>query len=134
LHQHGIDARLGEPHDMLLDGVKLGRKHKRIQRHVAAHAALVQKRHDLGKGIEMQVRRPRPGIEAAFEPEVHRVRPIFHGSRHAQPVARRGQQLQWAIAACSVLRMLEVVIDHEWTGSGACKTEAAATQQKLILP
>src|SRR5688572_16086655 len=61
----------------------------------------------------MQVRRPRPGIEAAFEPEVHRVRAVLDSCRHAQPVARGGQQLQWAIAACSVLRRLEVVIDHE---------------------
>ena len=98
LHEHGIDAGFGEPHDMLLDRFELRGEDERVERHVAADAALVEKRHDLGQCIEVQIRRPGAGIESAFEAEVNRIRAVFHGGRYAQPVARRGKQLQNACA------------------------------------
>ena len=105
LHQHGIDAGFGEPHDMLLDRFELGGEDERVERDVAADAALVEKRHDLGQCVEMQIRGPGAGVESAFEAEVDRVGAVFDGGRDTQPVAGRGKQLQGAaLAGRSFLR------------------------------
>ena len=74
--------------------VELRGEDERVERDVAADAALVEKRHDLGQCIEMQIRGPGAGIESAFEAEVDRVGAVFDGGRDAQPIAGRGEQLR----------------------------------------
>ena len=109
LHEHGIDAGFGELHDMLFDCFEFGGKDERVERDVAADAALVEKRHDLGQRVEMQIRGPGAGVESAFEAEVDGVGAVFHGGRYAQPIARGGQQLQTATHPAGTTLILAAV-------------------------
>ena len=94
LHEHGIDARFGEPHDMLLDRFELRREDERVERHIAADRPVVQKTNDLRQLVEMQIRRPRPRVEPRIEPEVNSIRPVLNGRRHAHAITGRRKQLR----------------------------------------
>ena len=135
LHEHGIDAGFGEPHDCCSIVLQLGGEDERVERDVAADAALVEKGHDLGQCIEMQIRGPGAGVESAFEAEVDRVGAVFYGGGYTQPVAGWGEQLQCAALAerrfCEFRRFVTVEFAMRWWAADLLDDEAIATQPIL---
>ena len=87
LHQHGIDARLGQSHDRLLNRRPARRK---TQAYSASHSPARPARadsHHLGQLVEVQVRRPGPRVEPGIQPEVNRVGPVLDGRRDTNSIA-----------------------------------------------
>ena len=93
LHDGRVDAGCDDAAQVVLGlGEFLG-KDQRIEGHVAAHAALVEMRHELRQVTGGEILRAHPGIES-LETEVDCVGSIFDRGLHAFPVARWRQDLR----------------------------------------
>ncbi len=114
LHDHRVDPARGNAPDDLLDPLQLSREDQGIERHIASNPAPMEHPDDLGKLVEVEVRRPRPGV-VALQSEVDRVCPVLDGGEQAGTVPRRGEQLGTASDVAWPGLGLEIDGGHEET-------------------
>ena len=93
LDDGGIDTGGDDSSEVVAGGVDLVGEHERVERHVAAHAAAVEKFHQRRQIGEGEILGAHPGIEA-LEAEIDRVGAILDGRVGALPVARGREQLR----------------------------------------
>ena len=93
LHNHRVHAGGHHRAQIFFRVSQFVFKDQRVQRHVAAHAAPVQKFHQLRQIRLRKIVRPHPGVEF-FEAEINRVRAIFDCCAGAVPIAGGRQQFR----------------------------------------
>ena len=92
LHDDGVDAGRRQVANGGLQLGELARKHQRVQRHVAAHAAPMQQGHHFGQLRAFEVRSANPSV-MPLEAEIDRVGAVLDRGDQARPVAGRREQL-----------------------------------------
>jgi hypothetical protein len=95
LHDERVDAGSGRGADVVLDHGELVFEHQRVERQVQPRARAVDAVRELRQAIDAEVGRPRPGVQAPVEPQVHSVGARGERGREGVVVARGGQDL-WA--------------------------------------
>ena len=66
---------------------------ERVKRHIPLHPAPVQEFHQLWQVAFGEIVGAQPGVET-FQPEIDRIRAVFHRGFGAVPIARRGEQFR----------------------------------------
>jgi hypothetical protein len=92
LHDGGVNPGGDDRAQVVLGVGELGGEDERVEGHIAAHAALVEKRHQRRQVGLRDVFGAHAGVEA-LESEVDRVGAILDRGASAFPVAGRGEQL-----------------------------------------
>ena len=86
LHEHGIDARLGDGDDHLFELGEFIAEDKGVEGGIALQPAAVERAHQTWEIVDREVRGAGPGIETGVETEVDGVGAIFDRGTHAIPV------------------------------------------------
>ena len=95
LHDGGVDAGGDDGAQVVLGvGGQFVGEDERVERHVAAHAAAVEKFHQRGQVGRREILRAHPGVEA-LEAEVDRVGAVLDGGAGAFPVAGGREQFRF---------------------------------------
>ena len=84
-----VHARARDRAHQALRLSKLLVEHEDVHRDVAADAALVQERDDVGELLDVEIRRPGARVEEV-QAEVHRVRARLHRRAHLRPTPGGG--------------------------------------------
>ncbi|OQB92401.1 MAG: hypothetical protein BWX86_01839 [Verrucomicrobia bacterium ADurb.Bin122] len=99
LHDGGIDSGGDDGAQVALGVGEFVGEDEGVEGDVAAHAALVEERHEPGQVGEREVVGAHAGVEA-LEAEVDGIGAVFDGGAHALPVAGGREQLRAARADC----------------------------------
>ena len=118
LDDRGVDARGDDRAQVVFGGVELVGEDERIEGHVAAHPAAVQKFHQRRQVGLREIVRPHAGVET-FQTEIDRVGTVFDRGARALPVAGGRKQLRTARAR----RQRELGRRGGKGGSGGCGHE-----------
>ena len=86
LDEHGVDARLSDGHDHLLELRQLVAEDERVERGVALEPPTMEHGHEPGQVVDREVRGPGPGVEAGLEAEIDGVGTVFDRGADAVPV------------------------------------------------